>query len=173
MSEMELQIFSDRLKTLRQSLNMTQQEFISDIGITASALSAYEKGQKNPSISVVKRISEKYNVSIDWLCGLSEKKQLSNIYTTYGEIAAELFKIDNSLEMTFERIKKTEYNSYTCISFEDPIFDTFLQEWNDATNVLYNTSINKAITKDMYLSWQKNKLEELNKKKLKKRNRRL
>lgn len=169
MSEIELQVFSDKLKELRQSLNMTQQEFVSDIGITASALSAYEKNQKTPSIGVVKRIAEKYNISIDWLCGLSDKKQLSDIYTTYGEIAAELFKIDDSLEVTFDDIKISEYKSYTCILFEDSVFDTFLQEWKDATNVLYNTSINKAITKDMYLSWKKSKLEELSKKKLKKR----
>lgn len=168
MGDNDLQIFSDRLKELRQSLNMTQQDFVAEIGITASALSAYEKNQKSPSIGVVKRIAEKYHVSIDWLCGLSDTKKRSTLYATYGDIATELFKIDDSLEVTLD-VKKTDYEDYTGLFFMDQVANSFLNEWKDATNVLYNTSINKDITKTMYESWKKTKLEELNQKKLKKR----
>ena len=66
------EIFSQRLRELRASKEKTQAEFVEGLGITASALSSYEKNTKNPSINVVKRIAKKYNVSIDWLCGLSE-----------------------------------------------------------------------------------------------------
>ena len=66
-------------------------------------------------------------------------------------------------------VKKTDYEDYTGLFFMDQVANSFLNEWKDATNVLYNTSINKDITKTMYESWKKTKLEELNQKKLKKR----
>lgn len=87
MGDIELQIFSERLKELRISLGLTQAQFVEELGITASALSAYEKNLKNPSISVAKRIAEKYGVSIDWLCGLSDNKTLSDdMIWTYSDI---------------------------------------------------------------------------------------
>ena len=43
MSEKELQIFSDRLKEFRTSRKISQKDFAEKIGITASALSQYEK----------------------------------------------------------------------------------------------------------------------------------
>ena len=168
MGDNELQQFSDRLKELRQSLNMTQQDFVADIGITASALSAYEKNQKNPSIGVVKRIAEKYHVSIDWLCGLSNKKNLNNQFQTYGDIVNVLFDIDNYTNIILDNDADT---FCPFLSFEDAPLNDFLNEWKDATNVLYNTSINREITKTMYESWKKTKLEELSQKKLKKRKR--
>lgn len=63
MGDIELEVFSERLKSLRLELNMTQKEFAEKIGVTAAALSAYENNQKNPSIAVAKRISEKFNIS--------------------------------------------------------------------------------------------------------------
>lgn len=47
MNNSDLQIFSERLKQLRNSLNITQKEFAKKIGVTAAALSAYENNQKN------------------------------------------------------------------------------------------------------------------------------
>ena len=50
MGDNELQVFADRLRELRKSLNLTQKEFADKIGITAAALSSYENNQINPSI---------------------------------------------------------------------------------------------------------------------------
>lgn len=87
MGDIELQIFSDRLKKLRLSLDMTQKDFAGKIGITASALSSYEKNLKNPSIAVAKKIAETFHVSIDWLCGLSDKRYIVNdAIWTYSDI---------------------------------------------------------------------------------------
>ncbi len=168
MGDIELQIFSDKLKELRSSLGLTQAEFVDGLGITASSLSAYEKNLKNPSVSVAKRIAEKYKVSIDWLCGLSEQKNLTQSFTTYQDIANTLFEIDASIDAAFGE-ENTDYGTITYLSFDDIIMNDFMKEWLEATNVLNNTSINREITKTMYESWKKSKLDELGKKKLKKR----
>ncbi len=94
MGDYELQIFSERLKELRTELDLTQVQFIEGLGITASALSAYEKNAKNPSISVAKRIAEKYDVSIDWLCGLTDTKKYNTVPKTYKDIIKFLITLD-------------------------------------------------------------------------------
>lgn len=99
MGDLELQIFSDRLKELRNEKGLTQAQFVDGLGITASALSAYEKNLKNPSISVAKRIAEKYNVSIDWLCGLSDKQNDTEKLETYADVLELLLKIDDALPL--------------------------------------------------------------------------
>ena len=75
----DLFLFGQRIKQLRQELGLSQRDFAEKIGVTASALSAYEKGLKNPSVNVAINISSEFKVSLDWLCGL--KKQESRFRT--------------------------------------------------------------------------------------------
>ena len=63
-------IFGKRLRELRlENLNMNQREFAKLLGISQPSLSAYESGRNKPTIDSVINISDKCNVSIDWLCG--------------------------------------------------------------------------------------------------------
>ena len=66
-------VFGERLKQLRTKLKLSQRDFAEKVGVTASALSSYEKGQKNPSVSVVTNIAAQFHVSLDWLCGISRE----------------------------------------------------------------------------------------------------
>lgn len=68
----DLSVFGQRIKQLRQELGLSQREFAERVDITASALSAYEKGLKNPSVNVAINIAAKFNISMDWLCGLKK-----------------------------------------------------------------------------------------------------
>lgn len=65
----DLSVFGQRIKQLRTELGLSQREFANKIGVTASALSSYEKGIKNPSINVAICIAEAFDISLDWLCG--------------------------------------------------------------------------------------------------------
>lgn len=67
----DLSTFGQRIKQLRQENNLSQRDFAERIGVTASALSSYEKAQKNPSVNVAVRIATEFKVSLDWLCGLT------------------------------------------------------------------------------------------------------
>ncbi len=62
--------FGSRLRELRARLGLTQKEFAEKAGFTAATLSAYEAGQKSPAIIIASDIAEKFNVSLDWLCGI-------------------------------------------------------------------------------------------------------
>lgn len=81
----DLTIFGQRLKKLRQDLGLSQRDFAARIGVTASALSSYEKGTMNPSLAVAVNTASEFGESLDWLCGLAEndrrEKQLTEIET--------------------------------------------------------------------------------------------
>ena len=68
-------VFSKRLKQLRG--NKSQDEVAKDIGISRGALSYYEKGERNPDINTLSSIAKYYNVSADYLLGLSDTPTLS------------------------------------------------------------------------------------------------
>lgn len=58
---------NERIKFLRQSLNMTQAEFAGRLGIKAAAISNYEIGRNEPIDAVVSLICREFGVSETWL----------------------------------------------------------------------------------------------------------
>ena len=156
MGDMELQIFADRLKQLRTELGLTQAQFVNDLGITASALSAYEKNLKNPSISVAKRIADKYHISIDWLCGLSDKKNITEKLETYSDLYKILIEMERRVEICFQTIDFyiTGYDgpekAYTqAFYFNNTQIQNFIEEW-EKMKTLHD---NKTIDDDVYNLW--------------------
>ena len=134
MGDLKLQIFSDRLKELRLSMNSTQVEFVEDMSFTASALSAYEKNLKNPSISVAIQIAEKYNVSIDWLCGLSEQRNIENECSSYSDIINTLLTLEKYIDFTVEDVSPFNQDEFESLPiyhlvFSDNVLCEFFKEW--------------------------------------------
>lgn len=58
---------NERIRILRRSLGMTQQEFAKKIGSTQNILANYEIGRRSPSGSVVDNICKTFNVNEAWL----------------------------------------------------------------------------------------------------------
>ncbi len=58
---------NERIKKLRKSLDLTQQEFAKRIGTTANVLTNYETGRRNPSSSVINNICKTFHVREEWL----------------------------------------------------------------------------------------------------------
>lgn len=67
-------IFSNRLLELRNARNKKRQEVADDIGISRASLEYYEKGQRKPDIEVLTLLAKYYDVSTDYLLGLSNAK---------------------------------------------------------------------------------------------------
>ena len=62
----------ERLKDLRSEKGVTQREVASAIGVTLSAYSNYEQGLREPNVEIIIKLCKYYNVSADYLLGLSE-----------------------------------------------------------------------------------------------------
>lgn len=57
----------DRIKVLRETLNLTQSEFSNKIGIKQNTLANYESGRRVPMESTIKSICREFNVDYFWL----------------------------------------------------------------------------------------------------------
>lgn len=55
------------LREIRKKRNLNQQRVALDLNITREALSHYENGRRDPSLAMLVRLSEYFNVSIDYL----------------------------------------------------------------------------------------------------------
>lgn len=65
-------LFPQRLKRIRTEKHMRQVDMGRVIGVTKSAISAYENGWRQPSDDVLMRIAHEFRVSIDYLLGNTE-----------------------------------------------------------------------------------------------------
>ena len=91
---------NERLKMIRKSLGLTQQDFASAIGIQRSTVSIWEGSTKTPAGRTVKQICQKWDVNENWLhTGEGEmfapgyrKKQIANFVS---DISADnsMFKL--------------------------------------------------------------------------------
>ena len=63
--------FKDMLRYLRQREGLSQAELADRLGITKSAVSMYENGNRMPSYEMEERIADYFNVGIDFLRGNS------------------------------------------------------------------------------------------------------
>lgn len=64
--------FGERLKSLRESHNLTQDELADELGVTKQAISQYERGVRRPDFDTLSRICDLFNVSSDYLLGKSD-----------------------------------------------------------------------------------------------------
>ena len=72
-------MFMPRIKDLRTEHNITQKELADYLGVTAKAISFYELGQRELSYQHLYRLSQKFDVSIDYLLGKSNiRKEIVN-----------------------------------------------------------------------------------------------
>ncbi|WP_240455732.1 helix-turn-helix domain-containing protein [Virgibacillus sp. Bac332] len=86
----------ERLRLSRMRKNLTQIEAAKKLNISNNVLSSYERDARDPDTKMLRSLSELYNVSSDFLLGLSDhperksherKSQLDN---AFSEIVQEL-----------------------------------------------------------------------------------
>lgn len=65
---------ADRIKELRLSKHMTQTDFGNVFGIVKSTISLYESGKSTPNDQIKTKICEYFDVSMDYLLGLTDIK---------------------------------------------------------------------------------------------------
>lgn len=65
--------FSPKLKTLREEAGLNQSQLADKLGVSRGSISFYENGDRIPDIEFLRKVSEYFNVSADWLLGVSEE----------------------------------------------------------------------------------------------------
>ncbi len=94
-------LFRERLLILLQRARLSRSAFANEIGLDRSALTQLLSGQsvRLPRVDTLRRISERFSVSLDWLLGLSQDETLAAEMKPALEIAvAEGVDEDTLLE---------------------------------------------------------------------------
>ena len=72
MKKFNLKVFAERLKELREENNLTISELGREIGVSAMAISRWEREIRIPNIESLFLLAEFFKVSADYLCGLED-----------------------------------------------------------------------------------------------------
>lgn len=109
--------YTDRLPILRKKENLTQEQFAEKINVSAVLVSDMERQKKKLTLPNAIEIAKQFNVSLDWLYGLTDDTgdSVSNIIIALKDI----FDID------FER---------KCIKVEENLFN-FIEEMSNAYRI--------------------------------------
>ena len=77
----EIKLISERLKGLRDVLEISVEEMAETYGCETEKYIAVENGEAEPSVSGLSKIAKKYGVSVDSICKLNNMtfKQASRI----------------------------------------------------------------------------------------------
>ncbi len=67
-------IINEIIFELRSEANLSQATLAKEIGVTQKAIDFWEKGINEPKATYIARLAEYFNVSADYLLGLTTKK---------------------------------------------------------------------------------------------------
>lgn len=118
-------IFADRLDTLiaekKQESGLNHKEIAAALGIGDGTLSEWCSDNKTASIDALPKIAEYFNVSADWLIGLSDvrtrNESIQGIHESIGLSAKSIIKLQRD-----KRIKDNAYVSFLNSLVEDNSF---------------------------------------------------
>jgi transcriptional regulator with XRE-family HTH domain len=184
-----MSIFAQRLKELRDKLNLTQRQFGEQCQTTGAAISAYEKGQKLPSLTVATRIAQDFHVSLDWLFGLDDTAAQAKLPQTKGDFAEMIIAlIDAGIPIAtqidelnvneavrdgvIDQVSKASYLickedgkksanpvMLTILQIRDNTLATFFDGWKNLNGLRQS----KTIDQELYSLWVDKQLETLKK----------
>lgn len=69
--------FQRRLIELRKLKNATQKDIADSIGISVLGYQRYEYGTREPAFHVLIALADYFDVSLDYLCGRSDKQEIN------------------------------------------------------------------------------------------------
>lgn len=83
-------MIADKIKILREKMGITQAQLAKQLGVTRSGVNAWEMGISVPSTQCIVQLAQFFNVSTDYLLGVSCTSSISVEGLSNREIAAVL-----------------------------------------------------------------------------------
>ena len=68
---------SNSLKKFRKEMKVTQSQAAACAGVSVRIYQEYEYGKSVPTATVLIALADAYNVSLDYLCGRTENKEIN------------------------------------------------------------------------------------------------
>ncbi|NMF06301.1 helix-turn-helix domain-containing protein [Clostridium beijerinckii] len=94
-------MLGDRIKLLRKEQKITQEQLADWLNVSRSSIKGYENDGVEPSLNVLIKIADRFNVSLDYLLGRTEEKHNVNLLDEYTkEILIKVYEIIKDYKMT-------------------------------------------------------------------------
>ena len=163
MEERQKTLFAQRVAELRKERGETQAEFSQRTGVRQQTISGYENGKVSPTLDAVIQIAKACDVSVDWLCGLSDTKR--NKFTEYADVIMSLVNIGEAIKgklyLVMEEVEKFGYDDSwveeeIALRIEDEEIQKFLKSWNDILPLVKS----KTISGNLYSLWLKDEMRK-------------
>lgn len=94
-------IVSERIKTLREGIHLSQAKLAAKLGVGQPAVFRYENGLTFPSFSVLIQYADFFDVSLDYLFGRTDNPQ-GKLYNFQPKILADNAQMQEFIEMCFD-----------------------------------------------------------------------
>ena len=99
--------FAEGLYMLRTGKGISQKELADTLGVAQSSINYWEKGQRDPSISIVEKIADYFGISVDEMIGWNPRKTVGqNLATMKIQTLAAHLEGDEFTEEELEEIRK-------------------------------------------------------------------
>jgi transcriptional regulator with XRE-family HTH domain len=105
-----MEVLAKRLKWLREKKRFSQKEVAAKIGMTVSGYQKIEYDERDPKLDVLIKLAELYDVSVDFLLGLSDQdKILKEIYEEIISLKTNLFIAKQKMTEILTELNRKEY----------------------------------------------------------------
>lgn len=109
-------MLGNKIKSLRELKKITQTELSEQLDVSPSTVGMWEQNRRTPDAEMLKRISEFFNVSLDYLLGKTDIKNYSKEYTValhsdtdYDDLPESAKEeINNFIEYVKQKYKKNK-----------------------------------------------------------------
>lgn len=100
----------NKIKLLREELNISQEELASKLGLSKGIISLYENEKRKPSFDILNKLSKIFNCSIDYIIGNdNEETYLINVYSSvHAGILSEMIENIVDTEEISEKMARSD-----------------------------------------------------------------
>lgn len=108
-------MFGNKIKDLRENKKITQAELAKILDVSPSTIGMWEQNRRTPDAESLKKISNVFNVSVDYILGKTDIRNYDNMEPTialhseipYDELPQEARdEINNFIEYVKQKYKK-------------------------------------------------------------------
>lgn len=136
--------FGKLIKKIRQENNLTQKDLAEKYNVTYQAVSKWENGKNMPDITLIKQISEDFNISITKMIGGSENKKDNRKFVL---LIVAIVSVAVLLSV-FLLTRKDEFKFKTISSNCEDFTITGSMSYDNNKSVIYISSITYCGEKD-------------------------
>lgn len=148
-------------KRLKEAFGTDTQTVVGrKLNVQQGTVSKLLSGDQEPTGELLFNIAEAYDVSVDWILGISDEKRISRNNLTYADILKGFTKMGEMgamwpypNHMISVDGTNPEIPQVTCVGINDEILQSILHEWRQM----------KTASPDIYRMWLEKRMEEYSK----------